>query len=100
MNAVLAVTYADVPGFPAGSAVAAVVATVVGSSGPPLTQSVPPGSPQIVFSNIPADTYSLTVAAQDAAGNTFGTPVTGSFTITAPSTVTLSLPSAVSTSQT
>lgn len=99
MNAVLAVGYAQVPGFPAGSVVASILATLTGAVTPSVTQSVPPDTASITFANVPADTYTIIVAGQDASGNTFGTPVTGSFTIAAPATVSLSLPASVSATQ-
>lgn len=37
------------------------------------------------------DTYQWALTNSDASGNTYGGPFTGSFTVTAPTTVTLSL---------
>ena len=99
MNAILAIAYADVPGFPAGSVVAHISASITGAVTPVVNQIVLPGTASITFANVPADTYSFSVAGVDASGNVFGTAVTGSFTITAPATVTLSLPSTVTASQ-
>ena len=100
MNAVLAILYSLVPGFPAGSVVAHISASITGAVTPVITQSVPPDTASITFANVPADTYTFSVAAMDASGNTFGTAVTGTFTITAPATVSLNLPSSVTASQT
>jgi hypothetical protein len=100
MNAVLAVLYSVVPGFPAGSVVASISASITGTITPVVTQSVPPDTAGITFANVPADTYTFSVQGVDAAGNTFGTPVTGTFTISAPATVSLSLPATVSVTQT
>ncbi|MGO9596866.1 MAG: hypothetical protein ACLP7Q_02470 [Isosphaeraceae bacterium] len=104
MNLDLAVAYAQVPGFPAGSVVAGIVATIVGTAAgntTPVTQQVPPTTNDTAFSFAVtvADTYNYSVYAVDAAGNTFGTPVTGSFAVLAPATVILTLPSAVTASQ-
>jgi hypothetical protein len=52
------------------------------------------------FSNVAADTYTVSVQAQDANNNNLGTAVTGTITITAPVTnISLSLPSAVTLAQ-
>jgi hypothetical protein len=102
MNADLAVTYADVPGFPAGSVVAEIVATLTGSAPgntTPMELSQPPGSAEFSFFNVQADTYAFSIEGLDAKGDTFGTPVTGSVTITGPTTVTLSLPASATASQ-
>ena len=104
MNLNLAVTYAAVAGFPAGSVVASYVATVTGTAAgntTPIVQSVAAASApaSFVFPLTVADTYSYSVSGQDANGNTFGTPITGSFAITAPATVSLSLPATVAASQ-
>jgi hypothetical protein len=96
----LAIVYTDVPGFPAGSVVDHIVATVTGTANTtPVTQNAPPGTASIVFPSLPADTYTFSVGGTDAAGTVFGTAVTGSFTITEPTTVTLSLPSTVDVTQ-
>lgn len=99
MNAILAVLYSLVPGFPAGSVVASISASITGAATPIVTQSVPPDTAAITFANVPADSYTFSVAAVDASGNVFGTPVTGTFVIAAPTTVSLSLPSSVTASQ-
>jgi hypothetical protein len=95
MNALASISYAPVEGFPVGSVVDHIVVTITGANTPAQTQNVAPGTGVVDFANVPADSYGFSVAAVDAAGNTFGTAVTGTFTITAPQTVTLSLPSAV-----
>lgn len=103
MNLNLAVSYAPVPGFPAGSVVAAIQVTVVGSlpGSAPVVQSVAPGTSEVTFALTVADTYTYSVVAVDAAvpPDTFGDAVTGSFVIVAPATVTLALPSGVVASQ-
>lgn len=99
MDLNLAVVYADVTGFPAGSAVANIVATITGSDGVAHSQTVPAGTASVTFPAVAADTYAVSVAGVDASGATLGTPATGSITITAPATVTLSLPSTVTATQ-
>jgi len=104
MNLDLAISYADVSGFPAGSAVAAIQATVTGTAAgntTPIVQSVAPGTASVVFALTVADTYTYSVVAVDSATppNEYGSPVTGSFAITAPATVTLSIPATVTASQ-
>lgn len=104
MNLNLAVSYAPVPGFPAGSVVAAIQVTVAGTAAgntTPIVQSVAPGTSEVTFALTVADTYTYSVVAVDAAvpADTFGDPVTGSFAIVAPATVTLALPSGVVASQ-
>lgn len=103
-NLNLAVVYADIPGFPAGAAVAAITATVTGTAAGNTTPIVQVGAPGVASFTFPltvADTYSYSVEGVDGATppNTYGTPVTGTFVITAPATVTLSLPSSVTPSQ-
>ena len=95
-SAVLAITYAEVPGFPAGSVVDHIVATVTGAASS--SQSVAPGTSSVSFS-LAAGSYTFSVQAADASGAFFGSPVTGSFTITAPATVSLSLPASVTATQ-
>jgi hypothetical protein len=92
MNAILNGSYIDTPGFPTGSVVANIVATIIGTTVGKAQQTVAPGTTSITFPNVAADTYTFEVAAVDAAGNVFGTPSSGSFTVTVPTTVTLSLP--------
>ncbi len=104
MNLDLNITaYALVPNFPLGSAVAAIQATVTGTAAgntTPIVQSQPPGAVQFIFPLTVVDTYNYSVAGVDAALDTYGTAVEGSFTTTAPATVTLNLPATVVASQT
>ena len=98
-NAVLTVAYSDVPGFPAGSAVASILVSVTDTSVTPptaVTQTVSPGTTAVTFANLAAGTYSVSVAAQDASNAVLGTPVTGTFDVPVPATVTLTLPASVS----
>ena len=99
---ILACSYTNVPGFPEGSAIANIVATVTGTlpgNTTPVVQKGAPDDSAFTFPGLPFDTYTYSVAGVDAAGNVFGTPVTGSFTLVAPVTVSLSLPSAVTATQ-
>lgn len=93
MNLDLALTYSDVPGFPVGSAVAQIVATLLGSApgATKVSAAVGPAAAAIEFANVAADTYTYTVSNVDAAGNVLGSVVTGSFTVTTPQTISLSL---------
>lgn len=98
-NLNLAVTYAPVDGFPAGASVAGIVATLTDASGVSVSQTVAVDAAAVVFADVAAGDYTFSVAAVDASGAVYGTAVPGSFSITAPATVSLSLPSAVVASQ-
>src|SRR5271165_6527040 len=87
-TAVLTGSYVAVPGFPAGSVVANVVASITGAVTPIVSQTVAPGTAMITFSNVPPDSYTFSVAGVDASNNVFGTPSTGTFVVSAPTTVT------------
>jgi hypothetical protein len=94
-NEVGAITYADVPGFPAGTVVDHILVTATDAAIPPvnpmLTQSVPEGTATVTFTGIAFGAYTFSVQAETAAGQPLGTAVTGKFTVVAP-VVTLSLP--------
>jgi hypothetical protein len=100
-NAVASIQYSDVPGFPPGSAIDHIEVTVQGAApgAAPITQNVAPGTTSVTFNSLPDDSYTISVEAVDANNNVFGTPVTGTFSISTVGTVTLSLPSAVSAGQ-
>jgi len=103
MSTVLAtITYAaSAPTFPAGTSVASIVATITGAAAgntTPITQTVAAAAPSITFDNVIADSYTYSVAAVDSKGAVLGTAVTGSFTVSAPATISLSLPSTVAIS--
>lgn len=88
-----AVAYSPVAGFPAGSKVDHIAVSITESNpANSMNQNVPPDTAAVVFNNVVVGTYQFSVSAVDAAGNTFGTPVTGTF-IAVDTTVTLSLPS-------
>jgi len=85
--------------FPVGTALGAIVASLTGSAAgntTPVTQTVAAGTSDIVFSAVVPDTYAISVQQQDANGNALGAAITGSVTVSAPSTVTLSVPVALS----
>lgn len=95
------ITYADVPGFPAGTSVDHIVVSVTDTSVSPTTtvsQNIPAGTLSVSF-DLDAGSYTYTVAGVDGSGVVLGSPAQGSFAVTAPATVTLSLPSAASFSQ-
>jgi hypothetical protein len=101
-NAAVAVNYAPVPGFPAGSAVDHILVTATASNpaNSPAPQSVAPDTSEVTFANLAPDTYVFTAQAMPATGAGFGSPVASApLTIVAPATVSLSLPQAVSASQ-
>jgi hypothetical protein len=100
MNALISITYADVPGFPENSVVDHILVTVTGSTTPATSQSLPPSTGTVTFPNLPADTYTVTAQGFPATGAGFGTAASATFTITAPATVTLSLPATLSATQT
>lgn len=87
-----ALTYADVPGFPAGSVVDHVSVSVSGAAD--AKQDVPAGTASVDF-DLDAGDYVASAQAFDAAGNGLGTAVSAKFTIDAPQTVSLSLPASV-----
>jgi len=99
VNAIGAITYADVAGFPAGSVVDHIAVTLTDAGGVVTGQNVPPGTATVTFTNVAAGTYATSIAAKSAAGVTFGTAVTGTFTVDAPATVNLSLPNGATWSQ-
>ena len=96
----ISVVYAPVAGFPAGSVVANILAVITGANpANSMSQSVVPGTASVVFTNVNADSYSFSISAVDANGNVFGTPVTGTFTATGATTVTLSIPASATVAQ-
>lgn len=99
-NAVATLTYADVPGFPAGSVVDHVDVSIKDASGAVTTQHVAPAATSVTFENVAAGTYTASANGVDAGGNVLGTPLSATFTISAgPATISLSLPSTLSVAQ-
>ena|SRR6185437_5157864 len=100
-NAVAAITYATVAGFPLGSVVDHISVTVTGTKSgntTPVVQNVAVGTASVTFANLAPDTYGITVQAMPVSGAGFGQPAVSSFSITA-TTVSLVLPSVVVVSQ-
>lgn len=90
---VINVSYTNTPGFPAGSVLASITATLVGTAAgntTPVTATVTLNAPSITVPLVP-DTYTWTLVNADAAGNVFGGPFTGTGIVHAPATVTLAL---------
>lgn len=78
--------------------IATVSAVLTGAiAGNAVTLSIPLGATSVSTSLQP-DTYSWSISNLDAAGNTYGGPFTGSFVVSAPTTVTLSLASGLALS--
>jgi hypothetical protein len=92
----ITIGFTDTPGFPAGSAVDHVRLTVTGALGSSASQAVAVGVTSVNYTFGVPDTYTVTVQAVAADGSVFGTPVSTTFVVAAPATVTLSLPSSVS----
>lgn len=93
-NAVFAVAYSDVPGFAAGTVLDHVAVSISDTSAIPptvTTQNVAPGTASVTFANLDVGSYTYTITNQDAANATLGSVVTGSFTVSAPATISLSL---------
>lgn len=97
---ILVLTFAAVAGFPAGTSVDHLSATLTGGSGDALTASAPADATSIEFADVPAGDYSGSVSGRDSSNNTLGTPVNFSFTVTPVDTsISLNLPSAVDVQQ-
>lgn len=95
MNASLAIVYALVPGFPAGTVLNHIRVTITGASTAAQSQTVPPGNSPVVFPSLPADTYTYAVDSIDGNSNVLASK-TGSFVVAgAPATISLGLPSTV-----
>ena len=102
-NLNLTVTYAQsAPTFLPGTVVDHIVASITDTSVTPPTsvsQTLPATATLVTFPNVDPGVYTISVVAQDAANSNLGSPVTGTFTVTAPATISLSLPSAVTATQ-
>ena len=102
MNLNLAITYAESAAtYPAGTVVDHIGVSIIGSAAGSVAQaqSVAPATASVTFAVTVADTYVYTVQAVDASGNSLGAAVIGTFAVVAPALVSLSLPSAVTPSQ-
>ena len=92
MQVIGTIAYADVPGFPEGSVVDHVLVSIINSTGGVAQQSVAPSTASVTFDGVAAGDYTYSIQAFPVSGAGFGTPVTGSFTVAAPATITLALP--------
>lgn len=92
------ISYADVPGFAAGTSVASISVSVTDPNGIQSVTSVAPGSASSTYEATVVGTYAVSVQGVDQNANLLGSAVTASFDVAAPATVTLSLPSSVSVS--
>jgi hypothetical protein len=90
-NGVLAISYVSFVA-PAGSVVDHILVTAKAAvvSSPP-SQSVPPGTTTVTFSNLTPDTYTFTAQAFPASGAGYGTAVSTTLVVTG-TTVTLQVP--------
>lgn len=90
------ISYAPVPGFPVGSAVSAIQVNVTDPTGAVTPLLATPDQASVAFDATVIGDYSVAVQAVDANGVVLGAAVSASFSVAAPATVTLSIPSAVS----
>jgi len=94
----LAVTYTtEVFSPPLVGPITTITAVLTGTGTNVVSLTIPLGATSVTTSLQP-DTYTWTLNNADAAGNTYGGPYTGSFVVTAPATVTLSLASGLALS--
>jgi hypothetical protein len=105
-NVVLTPTLGPVSGFPAGSAVAALLIVGVANTAAnsPPSQTVPPGATSVTFQNLAADTYAFSATPVDANGNALTAPgySVPSVNVVVPvaQSVTLTVPTSLSASVT
>lgn len=97
----IAVAYALVAGFAAGTVVAGVKATATSNDNVYTSDVAAPDAPAIDIAGVMPGDYQISVFAVDASGALIGTPVAAVFTVTGdvPATISLSLPSSVTVSQ-
>ena len=91
-----AITFADVPGFPAGSSVASQTLTITDPNGVATTQTLGATDTSATATLTVVGGYTATVQGVDASGNLLGSAASATFSISAPATISLSLPSALS----
>ena len=102
MNALFAIVYAAVGGFAPGTVVSDIQITITGTAAgntTPVVGTVAAGTTSADIALGVADAYSYSVQGLDASGKPLGTAVTGTFTLAAPATITLQLPSSVTVTQ-
>ena len=95
-TAAITIAYAEVPGFPPGSAVDHILITLTDAAGTALSSSAPPGAGSATFENLAAGDYTVRAQAMAADNSALGVAASATFNVPAPATVTLSLPSTVS----
>ena len=85
--------------FPAGTTFGNFLLTLTLENAPTpttLTGTAAKGSTVVEIQNVPAGTYSATLAAVDPTGVVLGTPQTGTVTVAAPATVSINVPASLS----
>lgn len=87
--------FTNTPGFPAGSAVDHIRLEITGVATAQTSQAVAVGVTTVNYTFPAPDTYTVTVQAVAADGTLYGSPVSTTYVVAAPVTVTLSLPSSV-----
>jgi hypothetical protein len=100
MNLDLDITYNNQQ-YPAGTT-GTVQVTVTGTASgntTPIVETAAPGTAEVTVPIAVADTYNYSVVLVDQNSNPLSTPVTGSFAITQPTTVTIATPAQVTASQ-
>jgi hypothetical protein len=98
MSQTLAVAYTtEVFSPPLVGPITTITAVLTGTGTNVVSLTIPLAATSVSTSLQP-DTYTWTLTNSDAAGNTYGGPYTGSFVVTAPTTVTLSLASGLALS--
>jgi hypothetical protein len=98
-SATLTITYANVAGFPAGSVVDHIKVTCTGTTtGVQPVLSLPSSTASATYTVPGPDTYTFTAQGFPLTGGGFGTPVSATLTITSGTTVSLSLPAAMTVS--
>jgi len=91
----ITIGYTATPGFPAGSVVDHIGVSIVGLvAANNQSQNVAPGTTTVTVTLNP-DTYTISVQAFDVNNNAFGTAVSTTLVVSAPTTVTLNIPSSV-----
>lgn len=86
------ITYGDVTGFPVGTVLSKITVSVTDPSGAVTPQDVAPGTAEVIVTATTVGDYGFTIQAHAADGSTLGTAVTGTFSVAAPTTVSLPLP--------
>jgi len=94
--ATFAITFADVPGFATGTVVASQTLTITDPTGAITTQSLGATDTSATATLTVVGAYTATVQGVDGSGNLLGSAASATFSISAPTTISLSLPSALS----